>query len=65
MCSAPKAPKVDVPAARQAPRMPDGVSITNQAQDQALRRSSIASMILTNPNGMGAAPTVGKQVLGQ
>jgi len=63
MCSAPKAPKVEVPA-RQAPRMPDGPSIATQAQDQALRRSSIASMILTNPNGMGSAPTAGKTVLG-
>jgi hypothetical protein len=64
MCSAPKAPKVEVPVARQAPRMPDGPSIATQAQDQALRRSSIASMILTNPNGMGSAPTAGKTVLG-
>jgi len=64
MCSTPKAPTVDVPAPRQAPRMPDGASIASQAQTQAMRRSTIASMILTNPNGMGAAPTAGKQVLG-
>ena len=64
MCSAPKAPKVDIPAPRQAPRMPDGPSIVAQSQETAQRRASIASMILTNPNGMGAAQTAGKAVLG-
>lgn len=63
MCtSAPKAP--DLPAARQAPRLPDAADIGNRSQADLLRRSTMRSMILTNPNGLGAAPTAGKAVLG-
>lgn len=58
----PQAP--DAPVARQAPRMPDAPDLRNRNQDMLTRRQTLSSMILTNPNGLGAAATAGKTVLG-
>lgn len=63
MCtSRPRAP--EAPAARQAPRMPDAPAIAAQSNDMLQRRATIASMVLTPPGGLGAAPTAAKTVLG-
>lgn len=66
MCIVPKAPKAPAPlAARQAPRAPDAAVTTDQTRADLMRRSTMASMILTGPNGaLGSASTVGKSVLG-
>lgn len=64
MCTGGRPSAPAAPAPRQAPRAPDAPDLRQQNQDLLARRASIASMILTNPNGMGAAPTAGKQVLG-
>ncbi len=59
----PKTPPL--PAARQAARMPDAPAVASQTRADLLRRSTMASMVLTGPGGaLGAAPTAGKPVLG-
>lgn len=63
MCaSRPRAP--ELPAPRQAPRMPDAPTVASSSADLLQRRATIASMVLTPTGGMGAAPTAGKSVLG-
>jgi len=52
------------PAARQAPRAPDAATTGSRSEEALARRQTIASMVTTNPNGMGSAPTVGKRTLG-
>lgn len=65
MCTGgtPKAPPT--PVARQAPRMPDAPALATQNAEMLQKRATIASMVLTPPGGLGAAPTAGKTVLGQ
>lgn len=62
MCLAPDVPAPVQP--RSAPRAPDANAFADRAASAAQRRATLASMVLTNPNGMGAAPTAGKTVLG-
>lgn len=64
MCG-PKPPKAPAtPAPRQAPRAPDQAAISTRSQELLDRRSTMAMMAVTDPNGLGAAPTAGKRVLG-
>jgi len=64
MCTGGRPQAPAAPAARQAPRMPDAPALVGQNQDMLARRATMASMILTAPGGVGAAPVAGKQVLG-
>ena len=64
MCM-PKAPKAPPPVApRQAARAPDAAATAGRTREDLMRRSTMSSMILTGPNGLGPAPTAGKMVLG-
>ena len=64
MC-VPKAPKAPPPVApRQAAKVPEAAVTASRTREDLMRRSTLSSMILTGPNGLGAAPTAGKAVLG-
>jgi hypothetical protein len=52
-------------AARQAARAPDAVGTSSKTLQNLVRRTTMASTVYTNPNGMGAAPTRGVSLLGQ
>jgi hypothetical protein len=62
MCLVPDAPAPIQP--RSAPTAPDGNAFADRAAAAARRRATLASMVTTNPNGMGSAPTAAKAVLG-
>lgn len=62
MCMIPKPPTPIGP--RSTPRAPDIAEIGGRSDETLRRRATLASMVLTPPGGLGAAPTAGKAVLG-